>query len=69
MVGWEINIIFKLQKQQHFISAVWYGVNMFIPDKVIISWKYQKAVLISRDLFNKCRWLETFTSNDEKNVN
>ena len=45
-----------LQKLHPFTISIWYGANIYIPDKIPNSWKCENPMLIWY-LFNKCGWL------------
>ena len=60
---YQINIILPLQKPHPFRISIWYGANMYIPDKIPNSWKCENPMLIWY-LFNKCGWLEPYQSED-----
>ena len=47
-----------MQKPQSFTISIWYGTNMYIPDKIPNSWKCENPMLIWY-LFKKCGWLGT----------
>ena len=46
----------SLQKPHLFTISIWYGANIYIPDKIPNSWKCENPMLIWY-LFNKCGWL------------